>query len=627
MKKYLFLPFIALLAINGVFAVPASPTPFTVTQPDGTQLTLHSVGDEYYHWVETEDNQIVVQSDAGYYEYATIRNNEVVASGIKAGNMQHRSSVQTGNLSDRNEMLKLMSDKRAAIMAQIRAMEQAEEQAETSNINSETIQATSSQTSLTIGSQKVLCILIGFPDRPFVKTRADFEAMWNGTNYHEEGSQGSVREFYEENSYHNMTVRATVVGPYVAKHNSSYYATNGNDIASSKVRELAKEAIKFKNFDANGDKYVDAVHIVFAGYAADAYESTGLIWSHHSSLSSAVLQGLYKAKEYFMTSELAEGSGSKIAPIGTVCHEYGHALGAPDYYDLNHIFSGTGRWDVMANGGWNGRNGGGSRNGRCPAHHNPYTKAYIYKWIIPAVITSTVKNTLYEMTPSHNSTSFYRINTSTANEFFLIENKAKISDSFNADIPKNGLLIYHIHSDIQNSIASNTINTSHPQRCYVVCANASSDPTSSPSSYGCNLGYSCAFPTDNNSKIFFTSTSTPSAKSWGGVATGVDLCFIQRNGNNIKFVVNPEINGKKTLSTPDTYSVAHIPVGAKIKWTYTFTPSSPSHRPPLGRPIIFVNGDSTALVTLKRGTYTIWRDTLAFLTAHASDGNENSPNT
>lgn len=84
MKKYLFLPFIALLAINGAFAVPASPTPFTVTQPDGTQLTLHSVGDEYYHWVETEDNQIVVQSDAGYYEYATIRNNEVVASGIKA---------------------------------------------------------------------------------------------------------------------------------------------------------------------------------------------------------------------------------------------------------------------------------------------------------------------------------------------------------------------------------------------------------------------------------------------------------------------------------------------------------------------------------------------------------------
>lgn len=38
MKKYLFLPFIALLAINGAFAVPASPTPFTVTQPDGTQL-------------------------------------------------------------------------------------------------------------------------------------------------------------------------------------------------------------------------------------------------------------------------------------------------------------------------------------------------------------------------------------------------------------------------------------------------------------------------------------------------------------------------------------------------------------------------------------------------------------
>lgn len=540
--------------------------------------------------------------------------------------MQHKSSIQAGSLSDRNEMLKLMSDKRAATMAQIRAMEQAEEQEEIGNTASETIQATSSQTSLTIGSQKVLCILIGFPDRPFVKTKADFEAMWNGINYHEEGSQGSVREFYEENSYHNMTVRATVVGPYVAKHNSSYYATNGNDIASSKVRELAKEAItaakediKFKNFDVNGDKYVDAVHIVFAGYAADANESTGLIWSHRWSLSSAVLQGLYKAKNYFMTSEFAGSSGFKIAPVGTVCHEYGHALGAPDYYDLNHIFPGTGYWDVMASGSWNGSDEYDATNGRCPAHHNPYTKAYIYKWIIPAVITPSVKNTLYEMTPSHNSTSFYRINTSTANEFFLLENRTKYANSFNTYLPGGGLLIYHIHSDIQNNIASNTINTSHPQKCYIVCANASSDPTSTSSSYG-STDYSCVYPVNN--KIFFTSTSIPSAKSWGGVATGVDLCFIQRNGNNIKFVVNPEIEGENTLYSPDIYRVSDIPAGAKIKWTYTFTPSSSSRRPPLGRPIIFVNGDSTALVTLKRGTYTVKRDTLAFLAAHASNENE-----
>ncbi|HCS88364.1 MAG TPA: hypothetical protein DIW30_08290 [Bacteroidales bacterium] len=100
-----------------------------------------------------------------------------------------------------------------------------------------------------------------------------------------------------------------------------------------------------------------------------------------------------------------------------------HSVGDECYHwvETEDNFSGTVFWDVMAMGSWNGS----KYNSRCPAQHNPYTKAYIYKWIIPVAIISSVKNTLYEMTPSHNSTSFYRINTSTSNEFFLLEDRTK----------------------------------------------------------------------------------------------------------------------------------------------------------------------------------------------------------
>ena len=602
MKAKLVLLIAAFFIVAYAGAEPASQKPFDITQPDGTVITLHMVGDEYYHWAETTDNQVVIRSEEGYYEYATIQNGEIVPSGVKASNTIVDAQLNMrAALPNREQLVDLMWSKRTAIIKEIDSLAQVEElSVPASNTRA------SSNISLTKGNQKVLCILMEFPDRSFTKTKADFQNMWNQTGYNVEGSMGSVKDFYSENSYGQMNVTATVVGPYMAEHNSSYYATNGPEhIYQSNVRTLVREAIKaakndiqFANFDINGDNLVDAIHIVHAGYAQSANLNIGLIWPHQGALITAVGQNNYKAKEYFITSELAEDSGTKIAPIGTVCHEYGHQLGAPDYYCPNYTYPGTGRWDVMCTGSRNGFN----IDGRCPAHHNPYTKAYVFDWVTPTVINSSVSNATYTLTPIHNTTSIYRINTSTNNEFFLLENKQSVINTFNYWIPdrSGGLLIYHIHSDIENAIDHQNVNDSHPQKCYIVCANATSNPTSSPSSYG-SIGSDCAYPYSN--KMFFTSYSTPSSQSWAGVSTGVNLHYIQRSGVNITFIVNPQINGDGTLTSPATYSTA-LPAGATIKWTYTFTPSAICEHVP-GEPIVFVNGDTTASVTIRRNSYQI----------------------
>lgn len=599
MKAKLVLLIAAFFIVAYAGAVPASQKPFDITQPDGTVITLHMVGDEYYHWTETTDNQVVIRSEEGYYEYATIQNGEIVPSGVKASNTIVDAQLNMrAALPNREQLVDLMWSKRTAIIKEIDSLAQVEElSVPASNTRA------SSNISLTKGNQKVLCILMEFPDRSFTKTKADFQNMWNQTGYNVEGSMGSVKDFYYENSYGQMNVTATVVGPYVAEHDSAYYYT-GADISGPKVRALvrealqaAKEDIQFANFDINEDNMVDAVHVVYAGYSYEQNKAKGLIWSHQSSLYTAVWQNSYKAKEYFITSELAGSTGNKIAPIGTVCHEYAHQLGAPDYYGENN-FIGTGDWDLMGSGNWNGPSNG---SGRCPAHHNPYTKAYIFDWATPTVINSSVSNATYTLTPVHNTHCIYRINTSTSNEFFLLENKRSVANTFNHKVPDpGGLLIYHIHADIENAIDHQNVNDSHPQKCYIVCANATTNPTSTPASYG-SMGIECAYP--YNSNTFFTSTSIPSATSWAGVPTCVNLHYIQRSGDDITFIVNPQINGDGTLTSPATYSTA-LPAGATIKWTYTFTPSAICEHVP-GEPIVFVNGDNTASVTIRRNSYQI----------------------
>ena len=213
-----------------------------------------------------------------------------------------------------------------------------------------------------------------------------------------------------------------------------------------------------------------------------------------------------------------------------------------------------------------------------------------------------MSNGIYTLTPSNNAACIYRINTSTTNEFFLLENNRSIANAHSHWITEaeGGLLIYHIHSDMANVTADEMANDSHPQKCYIVCANGTSNPTSVPSSYGTNeLEY--AYPYSN--KMFFTSYSTPSSQSWAGVSTGVNLHYIQRSGVNITFIVNPQINGDATLTSNTTYSTA-LPAGATIKWTYTFTPSAICEHVP-GEPIVFVNGDNTASVTIRRNSYQI----------------------
>lgn len=67
----LILAVVALIAIsNTSWAVPARPTPFEVTQPNGETLVVRLHGDERFHYLTTIDGLLIAKNSKGYYCYA-----------------------------------------------------------------------------------------------------------------------------------------------------------------------------------------------------------------------------------------------------------------------------------------------------------------------------------------------------------------------------------------------------------------------------------------------------------------------------------------------------------------------------------------------------------------------------
>jgi M6 family metalloprotease-like protein len=509
----LFLISNSLLYTIDVKAVPAYPHPIEFTQPDGSVITIQLKGDEKVKWAETLDGYTILVNSNGEYQYAIIdASGNLTFSGILVSNINSRTFKETSLLSTIEKGLFFSK-------SQVQMMKEVWE-----------IRENNSQKAFpTTGDRKLICILIGFQDIAFTKTQAEFNALFNQVGYTVGGATGSVKDYYLENSYNQLNLTVDVAGPYTASQNQAYYGANDASGYDIRPRELVIEAINladpdvnYAEYDNDGDGWVDGVYIIYAGHGEEAGGGANAIWAHAWSLSSPLLKDGVYLQRYSCSAELRGGSGTNLTRIGVICHEFGHVLGAPDYYDTNYgtggQFEGTGQWDMMAGGSWN--NGGAT-----PAHHNGFTKVVFYNWASATVLSTPSTITLNNA--AENSNSFYRYNTATSGEYFLVENREK--HKFDYYIPGSGMIIYHVHSGVMTAAGSNSINNTHPQRMYPVAQNATMDPTSSPSSYG-NINHATCAWTGTSGKTAFTDATLPSSKSWAGANTAKPITNILRNG-------------------------------------------------------------------------------------------------
>jgi M6 family metalloprotease-like protein len=515
-KLFTLLAFLFLFS-SKVFSVMAFPYPIDFKQNDGTTIKIILRGDESLHWAETTDGYTLLKNDQGIFEYATKNSsNDLVCSGIKAKDISLRTSTESQFLSKQPTKLSYSSSQ-VNLLKQIKKIYTSQQQ----------------RAFPTSGSDSLICILIGFTDLAFSKTQTEFKNLFNQVGYNTDGAYGSIKDFYNENSYSQLNLSVRVAGPYTASNTMAYYGGNYPTSADDDRRprelvteavNLANSAVNYSHFDNDTDGSVDGVYVIYAGYGEEAGASTNAIWAHAWSIPTLTLDGV-TISNYSCSPELRSYSGSGITRIGVICHEFGHVLGAPDYYDTNYgtggSYTGTGNWDLMASGSWN-------LEGARPAHHNGYTKWHYYSWFTPTLISTSQ---VISMSKIETNKVAYYYNTSTSGEFFFMENRQQTG--FDTNIPGHGLIIYHV-SQTGIDGAGNQINATYPQYMYPVCASAVTNPSSTPSSYGVINSNGCPFP-GTSSKTEFSDTSTPNSLALSGSSTNKPLTGITETTGVISF--------------------------------------------------------------------------------------------
>lgn len=495
---------------HGALAVPAYPYKISVKTENGKEVSIFMRGDEHVKYAVSSDGYTLINDSSGWW-YAEKDGEETLKS----------SSYRLVGIEDETEELKMF--KKNCPKELILKPKQEVINVQRSQAGEMTVKA-----SKTInGQRRALVVLMAFKDVTFKKTKEEFEDLFNSTGYHDNNAIGSVRDYYDFASQGQLDYVSDVYGPYTAQYNMKYYGANTGDGGSdSNPVALCIEAVRnlpvdldYSLYDNDGDGLVDNIHIIFAGYGEEAGASANAIWAHEYPHRIVLKNEVgYSFAGYSCSPELRGNSGNNITYIGVICHELGHALGAMDYYDTNYgtggEYDGTGQWDIMAGGSWND-------HGRTPPNFNPYVRSEIFGWNKQVVLEKNQSISMPRMEIGNSEqTVVYRLNTGSSGDYFLLENRQQYK--FDAAIPGAGLMVYHVHPNIERYNATNTINASHPQGFYPVCS-AYSDP--SKKNYGMINSAACPFP-GSNGIVTFSSVTSPAAVAWNGSAATVPISSI-----------------------------------------------------------------------------------------------------
>jgi len=501
------------------FGVPADPHEIRYIQPNGTTITFFQKGDGAVNWCESKEGYAIIKNASGFYEYADNNSNgDIIPSGVLvSSDNEKKTTVERAYLNNKNKGIPYSSEK----IDQLRSDYQPDSK------------SGSAKAFPTSGTRNLLVILIQFPDAAATFPQSNFNNMMNQEGYN---GTGSFQEYYLETSYGDLTVNSTVVGWYTAANPHDYYGKE-NDPTGARKQALAAEAVdaaeaggvNFSLFDNDGNGYVDGVMVIHQGDGAEQGDLSN-IWSHSWGLygDNARYYDGVNIQAYTMNPETSWGAMGKI---GVLCHEFGHNLGLPDWYDTDYEESGgesedLGNWDCMAGGSYN--NGGSS-----PAHHNAYAK-YLLGWIALPTLTTAASITMPNV---ENNQVAYKYTTTTTNEFFVIENRQKLG--FDAYLPGHGLLVYHVD---ENYIASagNCIN------CDPTHQGMDMEEADGTIAHGAGD----AFPAGATS---FTDGTTPSSQSWASANTSKPITNISETSQVIYF----DFMGGS--SAPTIVNVVHSP--------------------------------------------------------------------
>ncbi|MBI2506494.1 MAG: immune inhibitor A [Candidatus Latescibacteria bacterium] len=286
---------------------------------------------------------------------------------------------------------------------------------------------------------------------------------------------GSLSHFYRTMSSGQFELQGTTLPRrYSAERNASAFLPGQYGQFVREILETADAEVDFARFDNDGpdglpdsgddDGAVDYLFVVVMstprGFIAG--EATGIVGlgfaepylTGDRSLGGASIRILADVDHGAFMRE-----GTFAQTVGSMAHEFGHALGLPDLYDLNYAnpeedSGGVGRWCLMGWGaqGWKGDDG-----------PNPFS-AWCLKelgWIGAdnERLVEVDADTALEAAAFFQGGSVYQIplpfdvtdSFGTSQDYLLLEQRVRSGNYYDRHLPGEGLLVWHIRPQSNNN--------------------------------------------------------------------------------------------------------------------------------------------------------------------------------
>ena len=569
MKKIAFL-LLAILINIACLAVRPQRGPHTVSQPDGTKLTILSYGDADTHWYTTTDGALLVHQGTSYYVAKVTDDGQLLSTGILAHNPSMRNDEENEQVSKQDKDLfysRITNDAENRRKVQRR---------EKLSINSSYFPHN--------GSPKAIVILAEFQDTVFRNdynsTKVLFDSLLNANGKPANDvdnsislNYGSVRQYFKDMSFGAFTPQFDVYGPVKLNKNLKYYGKGKDDNMSDFIPEVcsaADDMIDFTQYDANNDGFIELVYIIYAGFGENYNGvSSDAIWPKSGETSSSQTFDGMKLKRYGVHCELGGFPGAwgwekekkRINGIGLFVHEFSHCMGLPDIYptvDAARINNQAMEdWDVMDGGEYLGYN-----IGCYPAEYTPWERE-IMGWMKVDTLKEAGQVSLQTIQNGGKAYKIFNDNDTKQREYFLVFNVQK--QGWNEKARGSGMLVLHIDSkseyiglgDSPNNVVGHPRHTIVPAdglliSSYKVLSENEVDPSKYTRQEYLASYAGDPFPGSQNNH-FLTDTSAVKPTGYVGEHLAKPIFNIQENQGIVTFdfLEDSSLGVKAVLINPD----------------------------------------------------------------------------
>jgi M6 family metalloprotease-like protein len=293
-------------------------------------------------------------------------------------------------------------------------------------------------------------VLISFADTDFSMDdpAAYYNRLFNVSGFNEGIGQGSVADYYRDQSGGLFNLQFDIYGPIKVSTNakSTRKLNYGYDAIKEALAALDTLTTQdFSVYDWNGDGVVEQMLFVAAGLSGN--QVSGYIWPNTDN-TTLNAPGKKEMVNTCITCELWRDK--TLCGIGTICHEFAHCLGLPDIYPTSgsSYFSVVDEWDLMDGGNY-------TNKGWCPPNLSTLEKMLL-GWGEPTELTAATSIT--GMKPvSEGGETFIIRNSGHNDEFYILENRRRTN--WDKGLPGEGLTIFHVDYD-RYLWSSNDVNTS-----------------------------------------------------------------------------------------------------------------------------------------------------------------------